>query len=220
MKFDEISRYTEEELNAKYDIFMKIIERYMPDHRIEKLKHMYSQDELGQNLLISPASSRRDYHNAFEGGYIDHILNVCKNAMKIKKAWEEAGAEIDFTDEELMFIALHHDLGKLGTKEEPHYIPNQSQWHVKNQGKYYEFNPNLSYMSHTDRTFLLLNNYGFKLSEQEYLGITLTDGLYDESNREYLISFSYEKAIQTPLYHIMHQADLMSSYIEQQNQPR
>lgn len=213
----DIEKFTEEELNAKYDIFMKIIHKFMPDERIEKLEHMYSQDELGQNLLTSPASSKRDYHNAYEGGYIDHILNVCKNAMAVKKTWEAAGTEIDFTDEELMFVALHHDLGKLGLPGNPLYIPNPSEWHVKNQGKIYTMNNEIPHMTHTDRSFFLLNNYGFKLTEKEYLGIRLTDGLYDESNKDYYIVYNFDMAIKTPMYHIMHQADLMSSYIEQHN---
>ena len=37
---------------------------------------MYSMDELGANLMLSPASGNQFYHNSYEGGYIDHVMNV------------------------------------------------------------------------------------------------------------------------------------------------
>ena len=90
---------------------------------------MYSMEELGANLMLSPASGNKEYHNAYEGGYIDHIFNVCKNALKMKNLFVESGGTVDFTDEELIFAALHHDLGKLGIKCELHYLANDSEWY-------------------------------------------------------------------------------------------
>ena len=37
---------------------------------------MYSMEELGLNLMLSPLSGNVNYHNAYEGGYIDHVMNV------------------------------------------------------------------------------------------------------------------------------------------------
>ena len=56
------------------------------------------------------------YHNAYEGGYIDHVINVSRNAIRMMRLYKEAGGIIDFEQEELLFAAFHHDLGKLGTK--------------------------------------------------------------------------------------------------------
>ena len=69
---------------------------------------------------------------------------------------------IDFTDEELIFSALHHDLGKLGTKGELHYVANDSDWHIKNRGEYFKRNEENTYMTLTDRTFFLLNLYDLR----------------------------------------------------------
>ena len=131
---------TEQELKQNYDKFIAIIKKYFTGERLEKLLHMYSETELGGNLIVSPASGNLNYHNAYTGGYIDHIFNVCKNALKMKKTFEEAGGVCDFTEEELIFVALHHDLGKLGTKAELHYAPNDSEWHIKNKGEVYTRN--------------------------------------------------------------------------------
>lgn len=210
-------KYSNDQLQKNYDKFIAIIKKYFQGERLEKLLHMYSMEELGPNLIISPASGNKYFHNAYEGGYIDHIFNVCKNSLKMKAVFQEAGSIIDFTDDELLFSALHHDLGKLGTKENIHYIPNDSEWHVKNRGELYKRNEQNTYMTLTDRTFFLLNEYGIKYNEREYFGIKLTDGMYDEDNQKYLKSYVDVSKHRTPMYTILHYADAMSSMIERQN---
>jgi hypothetical protein len=208
---------TEQELKANYDKFIAIIKKYFTGERLEKLLHMYSETELGGNLIVSPASGNLNYHNAYTGGYIDHIFNVCKNALKMKKTFEEAGGICDFTEEELIFVALHHDLGKLGTKNELHYAPNDSEWHIKNKGEVYTRNNKNSFMAITDRTLYTLSLYGVVISENEYFGIKLTDGLYDEDNEKYFKVYDTSKYLKSNIQYIMHWADHMSTIIERQN---
>jgi hypothetical protein len=173
-------------------------------------------EELGPNLMLSPASGNVNYHNAYEGGYTDHVMNVARNALRMMKLYKEAGGIVDFTQEELLFTAFHHDLGKLGTKGELHYIDNDSQWHRDKLGQVYKSNPNIVYLTHTDRTIFLLNQYGVQFNEKEYLGMKLTDGLFDEDNKKYLITFDQDKIVgkTTNMGYIMHWADHMSTVIE------
>jgi hypothetical protein len=208
---------TEQELKQNYDKFIAIIKKYFTGERLEKLLRMYSETELGGNLIVSPASGNLNYHNAYTGGYIDHIFNVCKNALKMKKTFEEAGGICDFTEEELIFVALHHDLGKLGTKDELHYAPNDSEWHIKNKGEVYTRNNKNSFMAITDRTLYTLSLYGVVISENEYFGIKLTDGLYDEDNEKYFKVYDTSKYLKSNIQYIMHWADHMSTIIERQN---
>ena len=215
-----MNKYNEKQLEENYNKFIEALKKSFDGERLEKLLHMYLMEELGPNLMLSPASGNINYHNAYEGGYIDHVFNVCKNSLRMKKTFEESGANIDFTEDELLFAALHHDLGKLGEKGKPNYVPNPSDWHIKNQGKVYVSNPELNFMTHTDRTFFLLNVYGISYTEKEFFGIKLTDGMYDEDNEKYLKSYNPEIAkriLRTPMYHILHFADSMSSQIERQN---
>lgn len=208
---------TEKELKDNYERFIAIIKKYFTGDRLEKLLFMYSEEELGPNLAIAPASGNAGYHNCYTGGYIDHIFNVCKNALKVKELFIQLGGKVDFTDEELIFVALHHDLGKLGTKGNPYYTPNPSDWHIKNQGKVYTANPELHHMTHTDRTIFVLQHYGVTFSEAEYFGIKLTDGLYDEDNMKYLKVFDISKRMKYKIPYIMHWADHMSTVIESQD---
>jgi hypothetical protein len=207
---------SEAELRANYEKFIAIVKKYFTGERLERLLHMYSESELGGNLTVSPASGNAGYHNCYPGGYIDHIFNVCRNALKVKQFFTDMGGTPDFTDAELIFCALHHDIGKLGTNENMHYISNDSDWHVKNKGDVYKKNPDLTYMTITDRTFFTLQHYGIVISEAEYFGIKLTDGLYDEDNQKYLKVFDPTKRMRFKIPYVMHWADHMSTVVESQ----
>lgn len=209
-----MKQYTEQELEKNYNTFMGTISKAFSGERLKQLQNMYSMEHLGPNLMVSPASSFKHFHNAYEGGYIDHVMGVVQNSLKVLKMYESMGGMIDFDKEELVFAAFHHDLGKLGDEGETHFIPNESEWHVKNQGKVYVTNPNIDFLSHTDRTFYLLQKYDVKYSTTEYLGIKLTDGLYDADNEKYLKVFSPEKFLKTNIQFILHWADHMTTCIE------
>ena len=114
----------------------------------------------------------------------------------------------------LVFAAMHHDLGKVGDLENDYYIPNESEWHRKNQGKIYSHNPNLQYMKVPDRGLWLLQHYGVKVTDKEYIGIKLTDGLYDEANKSYLMTYNPDWELRSNLPYILHQADMMATHIE------
>jgi 23S rRNA maturation-related 3'-5' exoribonuclease YhaM len=93
-----------------------------PNNRREKLLNMYHYFE--ERMSIAPASGKAAYHNAMVGGYVEHVLHVTDCALQIKKMWESNGAMINFTDEELIFAAMHHDLGKVGNLNQDYYIPH------------------------------------------------------------------------------------------------
>jgi hypothetical protein len=207
---------TEEELAANYAKFLKVINKYFTGDRLDKLLFMYSEEQLGENLAIAPASGNLGYHNCYVGGYIDHIFNVCSNAFKMRDLFQSVGGTIDFTEEEMIFSALHHDLGKLGEAGKPNYIPNDSAWHIENQGKLFTNNPKLDNMTTTDRTFFTLQHYGLTYSIKEYFAIRLTDGMYDEDNQKYLKVFDPKKAVRCKLPFVLHWADHMSTVVESQ----
>jgi hypothetical protein len=209
-----MKKYTDEQLQTNYTKFIEALKKSFDGERLEKLLHMYSMEELGANLMLSPASGNINYHNAYEGGYIDHVMNVARNSLRMMKLYQDAGGYIDFTQEELLFAAFHHDLGKLGSKGKLHYVINTSDWHVKNQGKLFVSNTELSFLTHTDRTFFLLQEYGIKYNETEYFGIKLTDGLYDEDNEKYYKVFDTTKYLKSNIQYILHWADHMSTCIE------
>lgn len=179
--------------------------------RKEKLLKFYNKYD--ERLSMMPASGKTSYHNAFSGGYVDHVLRVINISFKLKKVWQDCGAVINFTDEELLFVAMNHDLGKFGNFENEEYLEQDSDWH-KNRGEIYKHNPAISFMKIPDRSLYLLQNLGIEITENEYLGIKLHDGMYEESNKSYFFAFSDEYKLRSNLPYIVHHADMAACRIE------
>jgi hypothetical protein len=209
-----MKKFTEEQLLENLEKFYSLIDKYILSERKNPLIDMYK--DLEDNLVISPASTKKNYHNAFIGGFVDHTIRVTEFSIMLDKVWDRFGQTKDYTQEELVFSAINHDLGKLGYKDLPHYIPNDSDWHVK-QGFYYKYNTELTHMRVSDRSLFMLQKYGIEVSENEYLTIKLHDGCYEEANMSYYKASS-EFGIKTNLVYIVHQADLTASRIERQTQ--
>ena len=69
-------------------------------------------------------------------------------------------------------------------------------------------------MTVPDRSLFLLQEIGIKLNYNEYVAIKIHDGLYDEANKPYLISYKPQSKPTNSLVYIIHQADLMAARIE------
>ena len=206
---------TAEQIQSNWEEFLGIIETHFEGERKDKLLAMYN--ELEDRASTAPASSVDHYHNAFIGGYIDHVLRVIKCAKSVYQLWSTMGADMSgYTEEELIFVAMHHDLGKLGFPGEGGevYQPNDSEWHIKNQGKIFKINGNNPFALVNDMSLWLLQYYGIKVSFTEMKAIRCTDGLYDEANRPYFISRTKDSKFKTNLPYVMHQADSMAARIE------
>jgi hypothetical protein len=208
--------YTESQLEQNYQTFLNFITETFEGDRQKKLLHMYGTDDgcLGLKALVAPASGKVQYHNAFSGGYIDHILNVTRTAKGMCLLFKKLGGELDFEEEELMFAALNHDLGKLGDLTGDYYLPEESDWHRKNQGSMFKINQDIQSMTVPDRAFFLLQHFGIPMTQKEFLGIKLADGMYDESNEFYLKSFRLGGELKTLLPKILHWADHMATTLE------
>ena len=202
-----------EQIQSNWEVLLKVIDTYISEPRKEKLLEFYKKYE--SRLILMPASHKKEYHNVFPGGYVDHVLRVVRAALKVNKVWVELGVDTStYTEEELVFSALNHDLGKLGDEENDAYIPQTDKWRKEKLGEDYKFNDVLEFMSVPDRGLHLLTSHGVSYTKNEMLAIKLHDGLYDEANKPYLISWMPETKPRTSLVYILHQADLMAARIE------
>lgn len=204
----------EHQVQENYDYFIELLKESFSGDRLEKLLHMYSEDELGLTLATAPASSRLNFHNAWQGGYLQHVLHVERASRGATKFYAAIGGTIDFTDEERIFATLHHDLGKLGDENGPQYLPNDSAWHVKNRGEIYKFNPDIQHMVVPDRALFTLQRYGISVTLKETLGIKLADGLYDDATKAYFMTKNPSQNLKTNLPYIIHVSDLLSCRAE------
>jgi hypothetical protein len=69
-------------------------------------------------------------------------------------------------------------------------------------------------MTVTDRAIFLLNQFGITMTEWEYVGLRLTDGLYEDANKAYYISYNSDWTLKSNIAYILHQADSMATHIE------
>ena len=202
-----------EQIQKNWDKLIQLIEDTFEGERKEKLLTMY--EYFKDRMMMAPASGSEHFHLCTPGGYVQHILNIVHYSLEFYKVWKDSGAYVDdYTTEELIFAALHHDLGKVGDLNHDHYLPNPSEWHRKNQGKIYTNNPELQFMSPPDRGIWILSQFEIKMSINEMLGIKLADGMYDDSNVQYLKNYGEDKKLKSNLGLIVHQADMATTRIE------
>ena len=128
---------------------------------------------LGAEFIAAPASTQTNYHNAFEGGLIAHLLNTAKYAVGINNSLPE-DERVD--QNTLVKVCLLFQIGKAKM-----YTPCTSEWHKKNQGKMYEFNKELtSSIRVGERSVFYVKNYGVNLSEEEFAAILNFDKTDDQ----------------------------------------
>lgn len=118
---------------------------------------------LGEAIIKAPASELLDYHNAFEGGLIDHLLRVTTYAVKINETLPDS---LKVDKNSLVKACFLHQIGKTNL-----YTPCTSEWHRKNQGKMYEFNEDLKAMRVGERSIYYATSHGVKFTEDEYVAI-------------------------------------------------
>jgi hypothetical protein len=127
---------------------------------------------LGPDFIKAPATAIKDQYNAFEGGLIDHLLNVTKYAVIFNNALPET-EKVD--QKSLIRVCLLHQIGKAFI-----FIPNTSEWHIKNQGKMYEFDNTKVAMRVSERSVYYAINNGVKLTEEEFSAIIMSDKTDDK----------------------------------------
>lgn len=204
---------TAEQIQANWDKLMEYIELYITGDRKQKLLDFYTKYE--DRLILMPAAHKREYHNAFPGGYIDHVLRVVECSLNVNDVWVQQGVDTStYTLEELVFSAINHDLGKMGDETGEAYLPNTDKWRKEKLGEDYMFNNNLAFTSVPDRGLYMLQAHGVQYNLNEMIAIQTHDGLYDVANEKYLKAWRPEQRPRTALPYILHQGDLMAARIE------
>lgn len=202
-----------DQILANWDTFMSNIDAYISEPRRSKLKEFYSQYQ--ERIMMMPASHKKEYHSSFPGGYVDHVNRVVRCALGQHNLWSQEGCDTStYTLEELIFSAINHDLGKMGDENYESYIPQTDAWRKDKLGENYMFNDKLAFASVPDRGLFLLQDFSIKYSFNEMVAIQTHDGLYDEANKKYLMSYMPELKPRTALPYILHQADMMAARIE------
>lgn len=153
-------------------------------------------------FLKAPCST--SYHLAEEGGLAEHTVNVMKIAEKIGVALL-GGAEYNKIHDSVMIVAALHDLGKCGQFGKPLYVPNILKSGEQSTAKPYETNKDLMTLPHEIVSVIEATKF-IDLTEEEQRAIAWHNGLYGQ--------FKYDiPGKETPLYMIVHWADMWASRV-------
>jgi hypothetical protein len=202
---------TAEKIQSNYQKHLKIVETYIGDRKEQVLSMIKHMEE---TYVLAPASGKSWYHSAFAGGYVDHVNRVVEYAVKQSRLYQEMGGTIDYTEEELVFAALFHDLGKMGDGDRPNYIPQTDKWRQDKLSEMYTFNPDLDFMLIPDRSLFILQKFGIKVSQKEFLAIRCHDGVFDKANEAYFFSHVESSRQKTSIISVLHSADFLASKVE------
>ena len=203
-----------EKIKSNWDEYRNRVNTLFPE-RSDKLNKLY--DEYEDRIVMMPASSVAHYHNAFAGGYIDHVLRVMDCTEKLYESWESMGSDMSgYEYNEMLFAAMHHHLGKCGFPGDGNevYQVETSDWHRKNMGRMYKHNENIPFSMVPDLSIYLLQKYEISMSWNEFQAIRIHDGIYDDANKPYFIARSAQAKLKTNLPLLLHHADHMASQIE------
>ncbi len=199
-------RISAEQIEANWSELQNTIDSTFTGDRLEKIKALHSHFE--DRMTLAPASGRAYYHNAFPGGYVAHVLNIIRWAHSYYNLFQEREMYLDdITADSVTFAAMFHDLGKIGNLKDDYYVTNTDEWRAKKLQEYYNHNPAIHYMTVTDRAIWVLGQFGITMSESEYIGVRLADGLYNEQNTSYFFEGAEWKAMKTNLPYIISMAD-------------
>ena len=173
----------------RIEFLLKTTERPGIEHLLE---WMYNN-----GFYLAPCSSK--YHLAQPGGLAEHSLNVFENAHAILYALCD-GVSTELLHS-VIICSLLHDLGKTGQFGKHNYI---RQIDGETGETSFTTNKELLYIPHEVRSIAIASQYIY-LTEEEQFAILYNNGLYGE--------LQSVKNHETPLYMILHFADMWASRV-------
>ena len=185
--------------------FKKAVTETIKRDGIENLMDWLENDT---NFFSSPASTR--YHGSYEGGLVEHSLNVFNQLLfemdtMVGKGWEDI-----YPMETVAIVALFHDLCKVGQYRET------EKWRKNSDGEWesylaYEYDPEQLTMGHGAKSNFLLQRF-IQLTPVEAQAIFWHMGAYDIS--PYANLNGCGAAFETnPLAFLIHRADMAATYV-------
>jgi len=137
-------------------------------------------EELGERIVMCSASTDEQGKGCGPGGLIEVTLAVTSKMRTLAKA-----LELDISPESIVIVGLFHGIGSVGDRKNHYLVEQDSDWHRK-KGIHYKYNEKLPKSPVSHRSLQLLQEFGVKLTSEEWAAIMLSSGLHREENRFYL----------------------------------
>jgi hypothetical protein len=151
------------------------------------------------DFFIAPASAK--YHGSYEGGLVEHSLNVYAALFKLLTIYPE----IEVSVESALIVSLFHDLCKVNMYEkETRYRKDQNgNWEPYEA---YTHNEKLHYGGHGSKSVFILQNF-IKLTPEEAVAINCHMGSWEDNHN---VGLAFEHC---PLAWLLHVADESATFI-------
>ncbi|MBE7053434.1 MAG: HD domain-containing protein [Ruminococcaceae bacterium] len=172
---------------------------------------LYKTDRLNIGALVNflektgffDAPCSTGYHLCYEGGLLEHSLNVYDFAYSLCVAWNIP--EDVISEDSLIIACLLHDIGKAGEIDKMYYAPNVLKSGERSKSKPYVVDSSLSFMSHEARGLKNICKF-IDLTEDEEFAIYHHNGMYGDA--KYSLNGK-----ERPLQLVLHFADLYCSRV-------
>ncbi len=176
----------------------------------EKIKRAGIDDLLQwlekSDFYYAPASTK--FHGNYEGGLLDHSLNVYDNLVKLIQAFPLPNETFD--EESIAIVALFHDICKVNfyKKGSRNVKGEDGKWFAK---EIYEINEKIP-LGHGEKSCILLQQF-MKLSIRELLSIRWHMGGFDSATKggDYGMSGAQDY---THLVTLLQAADMLATMTE------
>lgn len=181
-------------MNAK-EQFIDIVRHKIGREGIDSLMQWISESD----FYTAPASTK--YHGSYEGGLVEHSVNVYNEMLRLLKAYPE----LKIAEESVAIAALFHDLCKVNfyTTEKRNRKNAQGQWESYDA---YNINEKFCYGGHGSKSVFIAQHY-IALKPEEAVAINCHMGVSDGNQ---YVSNAYE---QYPLAWLLHVADESAAFI-------
>lgn len=156
------------------------------------------------DFYTAPASSR--FHGSYEGGLLEHSLNVYHELKRILAVYPE----IEVEDESILVSALFHDLCKVNmyATEKRNRKNEQGQWESYDA---YTIKEKFHFGGHGSKSVFIIQQF-MKLTPLEAVAINCHMGAWGDNPQD--VSKAYE---QYPFAWALHVADESATYVLEAN---
>ena len=168
-------------------------------------------DKVG--FFAAPASI--SHHLNYDGGLVEHSINVCNMALALRKNVVEMNPEMEakLPEKSIILVALLHDVCKANIYKKA------QKWRKDEQGRWeqydtYETDYSRMPVGHGEKSVIMLLSLGLKMSVDEIVAIRWHMGAWDLPFQSYEVKSNInEAADRYPLLSLIQSADNLSTHL-------
>ena len=147
-------------LQKNYETFTTILQKLENKGLIEFV------EELGDDLVMSPAAAQKDEYGCFAGGIIDMALKLSQSMRKLDMV-----ASYNVSVESIYTVAFLRAIAEAGDSRHRMFEPHDSDWHIEKLGLLYKRNTKLNGTTWSTRAVEIATVKQINLTSDEIMAL-------------------------------------------------